>query len=289
MSTTPVVDAHHHFWLDPSPEKYPWMTDELAAIRRPFGPDDFRPLLLANGVDHSVLVQTRSSLEESIEFLSLAAASGFVAGVVAWVDLAKSGTASRIAELRASPHGHLLVGVRHQVHDEPDPQWLLRDDVRRGLRAVEEADLVYDLLVKEAQLPAALATARALPGLRFVIDHAAKPRIAAGAEDRGWAVGMAPFSDLANVSCKLSGMVTEADWRDWTIEDLAPYVAKVRHWFGDDRLMYGSDWPVCLLASSYERVTAAMRELLADLSEESRAAVFGGTAVRVYGLRESSR
>lgn len=289
MSKTLVVDAHHHFWLDPSPQKYPWMTDELAAIRRPFGLDDLRPLLLAAGVDRSVLVQTRSSLEESHEFLSLAAASGFVAGVVAWVDLTASDVASRIAELKASPHGHLLVGVRHQVHDEPDPRWLGRDDVRRGLRAVEEAGLVYDLLVKEAQLPAAFAAASALAGLKFVIDHAAKPRIAAGPEDPGWAASMAPFSDLANVTCKLSGMVTEADWRNWTIEDLAPYVVKVRQWFGDDRLLYGSDWPVCLLAAGYDRVTAAMRQLLADLPEGSRSAVFGGNAVRVYGLGESSR
>jgi L-fuconolactonase len=287
MISTPVVDAHHHFWLDPSSDKYPWMTDELAVIRRPFGPDDLRPLLLANGVDRTVLVQTRSSLEESLEFLSLAAESGFVAGVVAWVDLTDTGVASRIAELKASPHGHLLVGIRHQVHDEADPDWLRRDGVRRGLQAVAEAGLVYDLLVKEPQLPAAVDTARALPDLKFVVDHIAKPRIARGPEDPGWAEGMASFSELANVTCKLSGMVTEAHWADWTIDDLAPYVARVRGWFGEGRLLFGSDWPVCLLAAGYDRVTAAMRELLADLPEEARSAVFGGNATRVYGLRRT--
>ena len=285
MTRAPVVDAHHHFWLDPSPDRYPWLTDDLAAIRRPFGPDDLRPLLAANGVDRTVLVQTRSSLEESFEFLSLAAASGYVAGVVAWVDLTDPEVGSRIAELKAAPDGHLLVGVRHQVHDEPDPEWLDRDDVRRGLGAVAEAGIVYDLLVREPQLPAALATARALPDLTFVIDHLAKPRIAAGREDLGWAERMAPFSDLANVACKLSGLVTEADWRGWAIADLAPYVARAREWFGADRLLYGSDWPVCLLAASYDRVTAAMRELLAGLPDEAEMAVFGGNAIRIYGLR----
>lgn len=289
MTTTPVVDAHHHFWLDPSTAKYPWMTDELAAIRRPFGPDDLRPLLAAGGVDHTVLVQTRSSLEESMEFLSLAAGSGFVAGVVAWVDLTDPGVSGQIAELRGSPHGHLLVGVRHQVHDEPDPAWLRREDVRRGLHAVQEAGLVYDLLVKEPQLPAALDAARALPNLSFVVDHIAKPRIAAGPEDPGWAERMAPFTDLANVSCKLSGMVTEADWSSWTVDDLAPYAARVLGWFGEERLLYGSDWPVCLLASSYDRLTATIRELLAELPEKARSAIFGGNAIRIYGLREVER
>ena len=282
--TAPVIDAHHHFWLDPAPAKYPWMSDELAAIRRPFGPDDLRPLLVANRVDRTVLVQTRGSLEESIEFLDLAADSGFVAGVVAWVDLTDAQVASRIAELKATPNGDLLVGIRHQVHDEPDPHWLRRSDVRRGLRAVEEAGLVYDLLVKEPQLHAALDTARALPNLSFVIDHIAKPRIAAGPEDAGWGVGMASFSDLANVSCKVSGMVTEADWRNWTIDSLAPYVAKVLDWFGDDRLLYGSDWPVCLLASSYEGVLTATRALFAHLPERARAPLFGGHALRLSGL-----
>jgi L-fuconolactonase len=282
-----MIDSHHHFWSDPTPDKYPWMTDELAAIRRAFGPDDLRPVLAANGVDRTVLVQTRSSFEESKEFLAIAADSGFVAGVVAWVDLTAADVADQLAGLRSLPQGSLLVGIRHQVHDEPDPDWLLRPDVRRGLRAVAEADLTYDLLVKEAQLPAALATARALPELRFVIDHIGKPRIGTGPEDRGWAAGMAPFAALPHVACKLSGMVTEADWRRWRPKDLAPYVEKVLAWFGPRRLLFGSDWPVCLLAGSYMRVIGSVRGLLAELSETDQSEIFAGTALRFYRLPEA--
>lgn len=289
MTAPPVVDAHHHFWLDPSPEKYPWMTDGLAAIRKPFGPDDLRPSLIASGVDRTILVQTRSSLEESREFLALAGDSGFVAGVVGWVDLTDPGVAEQIAELRGSPQGHLLVGVRHQVHDEADPNWLLRPEVRRGLQAVEEAGLVYDLLVKEPQLAASFATASALPDLSFVIDHIGKPRIAAGPDDPSWSEGMAPFSDLPNVACKLSGLVTEADWRGWKVQDLAPYVERVWAWFGEDRLLFGSDWPVCLLAASYEKVAGTMRTLMAGRTAAAQEAVFGSNAIRIYGLREAVR
>ncbi|HXM57943.1 MAG TPA: amidohydrolase family protein [Candidatus Dormibacteraeota bacterium] len=273
-----VVDAHHHFW-DPARADYPWLTDELAPIRRAFGPDDLRPLLAEAGVDGTVLVQTRSSLEETRELLAIAAATDFVAGVVGWVDLAAADAGATLAALRAD--GPWLVGIRHQVHDEPDPQWLLRPDVRRGLRAVGEAGLVYDLLVRPRELPAALAVARDLPETRFVIDHAAKPRIRAGAGDAVWAERLAPFADLANVHCKLSGLVTEANWTGWRTEDLAPYVERVLGWFGAGRVLFGSDWPVCLLAAPYERVLEALRELLpGDAVPE----VLGENARRVYRL-----
>jgi L-fuconolactonase len=175
------------------------------------------------------------------------------------------------------------VGVRHQVHDEPDPEWLLRPGVLRGLRAVGEAGLAYDLLVRPRELPAAFEAARSLPGVRFVVDHLAKPRIRDG-EDPEWAERLAPFGDLPNVRCKLSGMVTEADWERWRVGDLVPFVERVLGWFGPGRVMFGSDWPVCLLAAPYERVAGALEEAIAGLPPGDRAAVLGGTAAEFYGL-----
>jgi L-fuconolactonase len=281
-----IVDAHHHLW-DPGARDYPWMTDELAPIRRRFGPEDLAPLLAAAGVDATVVVQAVSSVEETRELLAIAAATDFVAGVVGWVDLADPDVAATLADLRAGPGGDRLVGVRHQVHDEPDPAWLLRPEVQRGIAAVGAAGLVYDLLVRSRELPGALETARQRPEVRFVIDHLAKPRIAAGPDDPAWAAAMAPFSDLGNVDCKLSGMVTEADWRAWRPADLRPYVDRVVGWFGPDRCLFGSDWPVCLLAGTYGQVYDALAEAIADLEAAARAAIMGGTAARVYGLRPS--
>lgn len=283
MSRIPTVDAHQHFWGDPTPEEYPWITDELRAIRRPFGPEDLRPLLGDTGIDSTVLVQTRSSLEETREFLALASRLDFVAGVVGWVDLTDPHVDRVIDALRSGPGGRYLVGIRHQVHDEEDPAWLLRDGVRHGLEAVGAAGLVYDLLVRPRELGAAYDVARRLPEMRFVIDHVAKPPIRSGEIDE-WAEGMAPFADLGNVCCKLSGMVTEADWAHWTADDLRPYVERVLGWFGPERLMAGSDWPVCLLAASYTQVFETCRALLAGLSGDAQAQVLGGTAARVYRL-----
>lgn len=251
------------------------MGAELAAIRRPFGPDDMRPLLASSGVDRTVLVQTISSLDETREFLEIAAANDFVAGVVGWVDLTDPGVAGTIASLPRER----LVGIRHQVHDEPDPRWLLHDDVQRGIAAIGEAGLVYDVLVRTRELPAALETVRRHPGMTFVIDHAAKPRIAGGSWDAEWESALAPFSDEPNVSCKLSGLVTEADWKSWTTEQLEPYVKRVVGWFGPERCMFGSDWPVCLLAADYARVINTLKQIVGP---DER--IFGGTASRVYGL-----
>lgn len=286
MTGTPVIDAHHHFW-DPETADYPWMTEELAAIRRRFDASDLRPLLAANAVDRTVLVQTRSSLDETREFLADASESGFVAGVVGWIDLTDPAVADTIAEIRARPGGALLVGVRHQVHDEADPDWLARADVRRGLRAVAEAGLVYDLLSRTRELPACLAVARALPELTFVLDHCAKPPIAARdqAAMAAWAEGVAALAECPNVWCKLSGLVTEADWAHWTVEDLRPTAAHVLDRFGPERLIFGSDWPVSLLAAPYHRVKSAAQTLLAGLSDTEREGVFGGNAIAAYRLR----
>lgn len=281
--TSVRVDAHHHFW-DPTRRTYPWMGDELAAIRRPFGPKEMAPLVAVNEIDRTVLVQTISSLDETREFLATAHKTEYLAGVVGWVDLTDPGVADVIAELRASEGGEFLKGIRHQVHDEADPNWLHRDDVRRGIHAVGEAGLVYDVLVRTRELAAALDLVRALPHMRFVIDHLAKPRIAAGRRDPEWEAAMAPLAACDNVQVKVSGLVTEADWRRWTVDNLRPYVQLALEWFGPERCMFGSDWPVCLLAAGYTQVVDALERCLAGLTVSERQAVFGDNAVRVYRL-----
>ena len=280
---TPVVDAHHHFWT-PGRYDYYWMAGgELDPIRRPFTPDELRPLLAAAGVDYTVLVQTVPSVAETREFMATAAATPFVAGVVGWVDLTDPAVGDTLAELRSRPDGEYLVGIRHQVHDEEDPEWLLRPDVQRGLAAVRDAGLAYDILVRPRELPAALATARAFPDVRFVIDHIAKPPIESGEVD-AWSALMEPFRGMTHVTCKLSGMITEADWTNWTAADLKPYVTCAVAIFGPERLMYGSDWPVSLLAGSYGAVKSALEESLPPLSPAEWDSVFGGTAIRFYQL-----
>jgi L-fuconolactonase len=277
-----VVDAHHHL-VDPARFDYPWLTPDLAAIDRRFGPEDLAPELAAAGIDRTILVQTISSIEETRAFLDIASRTPFIAGVIGWIDLTDRRAAATIDSLRAGPGGDRLVGIRHQVHDEPDREWLLRADVGRGLAAVEAASLTYDLLVRPRELPAALTVARARPGLRLVIDHLAKPPIRSG-ELEPWLALLRPFGELGNVWCKVSGLVTEADWTTWQPGDLAPYVERAIEIFGPSRLMFGSDWPVCLLAASYARVVSVARDLSAGLSARDRDALFGEAAVRAYAL-----
>jgi L-fuconolactonase len=258
------------------------MTEALAPIRRRFGPEDLEPLLAANGIDRTILVQTRSRIDETREFLATAAQHDFIAGVVGWVDLTGD-VAQQVAWLRAGPGGAKLVGIRHQVHDEGDPQWLGKKDVRRGIAAVGKAGLAYDILVRTRELPAALALVKALPDMRFVIDHIAKPPIASGATSE-WAAALKPLAAYPNVFIKLSGMVTEADWKHWTARDLTPYVQRVLEWFGPERCVFGSDWPVCLVAASYAHVIDACGQALGDLPVEDRERIFGGNAVELYRL-----
>jgi L-fuconolactonase len=276
-----VIDAHQHF-IDPARTDYPWLTADLADIARRFAPDDLAPELAKAGVDRTILVQTLSSLGETREFLATAAATPFIAGVVGWVDLTEPGVDTSIERLRAGLGGDRLVGIRHQVHDEPDPEWLLRPDVRRGLAAIASAELTYDVLVRTRELPAALVAARERSDLRLVIDHAAKPPIRSG-DLRAWAARLRPFGELDHVWCKLSGLVTEAGER-WRVTDLVPAVDVVLEVFGPTRLIFGSDWPVCLLTSTYAEVAATARTLTAGLSEPERAAVFGAAAERAYWL-----
>jgi L-fuconolactonase len=277
------IDAHHHFW-DPARYSYPWMAgDAMDPVRRAFTPNDLRGPLDEARIDGTVLVQTLSSPQETREFLELAAATGFVRGVVGWADLTSPGVGDDLDALLDGPDGRWLVGVRHQVHDEPDPDWLIRADVRRGLAAVEARGLTYDLLVRARELPAVVDTAREFPGLQFILDHIAKPRIADGRDDR-WSRRMPALAAQPNVAVKLSGMVTEADWTTWSPRDLRPFVGQVAEWFGVQRLMFGSDWPVCLLAGSYQDVLDGLVDVLSDMTPAELDQVLGVNARRVYQL-----
>jgi len=275
-----VVDAHHHFW-DPARAHYAWLTDERAAIRRRFGPEDLRPVLRDNGVDRTIVVEARSSLEETRELLALAAETDFLAGVIGWVDLADPDVAAAVVELRSGEGGERLCGIRHQVRAEPDARWLARPDVLRGLAALAAAGLAYDLLVTARELPAAREAAERLPDLTFVVEHLGGPDVRAGA-DPAWADGMARLAALPNVCCKVSGLVVAPADR------LAPFVRPVLEWFGEDRVLFGSDWPVCLLGASYEDIMGRLRDVTAGLAPAAREALLGGNAARAYRLEAPS-
>lgn len=279
-----LIDAHHHLW-DPHARDYPWMRGpRLDPIRRRYGLADLRERCASAGVDATVLVQTVSDTAETEEFLAIAADSdGLVAGVVGWVELTGPDVSHRLSRLRDARGGGRLVAIRHQVEDEPDPAWLLRDEVIRGLAAVGAAGLGYDLLIKPYQLPAARAAVKRLPEVTFVLDHCAKPPIAAG-EWEPWASEIAGLAELPNVACKVSGLVTEARWDAWDVATIRPYVEHVLERFGPHRLLFGSDWPVCELAATYDEVLEAARAMFGSLSAGERVMVFGGTARRIYGL-----
>lgn len=280
-----IIDAHHHVW-DLAVRDQEWITGpELAPIRRTFTLEDLTPDARAAGVRATVLVQTVTVAEETPELLALADSDDLVAGVVGWTDLTAPDIADTLAALRELPGGDRLVGIRHQVQGEPDPQWLLRPDVLHGLAAVASAGLVYDLVVLPCQLPAAAGAAARLPELTFVLDHLGKPPIASR-ELEPWAADVRALAARPNTVCKLSGMVTEAAWSTWTIPDLIPYADTVLDVFGPGRLMFGSDWPVSRLAAGYAEVVAAARALTHRLADDERRAVFETTASRVYGLGE---
>jgi L-fuconolactonase len=287
MTMVLTVDSHQHFWDTTSGRfDYYWMSAEFDAIKGLRGPEQLRPLIAAAGIERTVSVQAIGSLEETIFLLETAQATDFVAGVVGWVDLTDPAVGETIAALRSRPDGRWLRSIRHQVHDEEDADWLLRPDVRVGLKAVEEAGLAYDILVRSRELPAALATVRDFPNSRFVVDHIAKPNIKAG-EVEPWVSRMRPLADHPNVVVKVSGMITEADWVTWRPDDLRPYVQRLLEWFGPRRLMFGSDWPVCTVAGSYAQVHEAATVALGDLSDDDRSWVFGRTATVAYQLDEA--
>ncbi len=273
-----VIDAHQHFW-NLSRLTYPWMTPDLTVLNRDYLPSDLSQHLRDVGVDRTVFVQATHDLDENRFALELAAENDWIAGVVGWVDLTAEDIDDALAEFAPL---RKFVGVRHLVHDEADDDWLVRDDVLRGLERVAQHGLTYDLLLRPQHLKHVPTLARALPDLPMVIDHIAKPPIAEGRLD-GWQDDLAAAAEHNNVVCKLSGMVTEAA-RDWQPRDLKPFVQFVVKAFGYDRLMFGSDWPVCLLAGSYGQVVDALMECLGSVNDDDWAMLMGGTAARFYGL-----
>jgi L-fuconolactonase len=276
-----IIDAHHHLW-DPGTRRHAWL-DTFPPLRRRFGIGDFAGLAAAHGVTSSVLVQVLPSLSETGEFLAVAASGTLVAAVVGWADLAAPDVADQVTRLRELPGGDRLAGIRHLVQDEPDPGWLDRPEVRRGLSALGDAGLVYDLLVRPAQLPAASRAARDLPGVSFVLDHGGKPDIARG-QYEPWASLVGELAGRPNVACKLSGLVTEAG-HHWSAARIGPYASWLIDSFGPRRLMVGSDWPVCTLATTYgEVLDLAVSALSARLGPADVALVLAGNAARIYGL-----
>jgi L-fuconolactonase len=284
MSGLAVIDAHHHVW-DLAVRDQDWIVGPaMSAIRRNFSLDDLRPSTAAAGVTATVLVQTVTVAAETPDLLALAAADTLVAGVVGWTDLTSAAVADDLATLKSGPGGEYLAGIRHQVQSEADPDWLRRADVIRGLVQVAEAGLCYDVLVLPRQIAAATFAAAAVPGLTFVLDHAGKPPIASAALGP-WAAAIAAFAAQPNTVCKLSGLVTEAD-PDAPAAAFTPVADVILGAFGADRIMFGSDWPVCLLASDYASVMELAESLVAGLSDAERTAVFASTAARVYGIED---
>ncbi|QDV04628.1 Amidohydrolase [Planctomycetes bacterium Poly30] len=246
------VDAHQHFWSYDAAD-YPWIVDGgLDALRRDFLPEHLRPLLDAHGVQATIAVQACQTARETEWLLGLAADHPWIVGVVGWVDLAAGGVADEIARLRELPGGDRLVGVRHVIQDEPDG-FMDAEPFRRGARELADLDLAYDLLIYERQAEEAIRFCEALDGQRIVLDHIGKPRIKDGALEP-WGEEMKRFAALDHVSVKLSGMVTEADWSGWKLGDLEPFIEKTFEAFREERVMFGSDWPVCTLAADYGSV-----------------------------------
>jgi L-fuconolactonase len=277
-----IIDAHHHVW-NLQVRDQDWINGtHMAVLRRNFSLDDLRPSAHAAGVTATVLVQTVTEAAETPELLAVAAADPLVAGVVGWTDLTAPAVADELARLRSCPGGSYLAGIRHQVQSEPDPDWLRRADVIRGLRAVAAAGLCYDLVVLPHQIPAATYAAAAVPGLTLVLDHAGKPPIASG-DLEPWASAINVFAAQPNTVCKLSGLVTEAA-SGARLPHFRPFADVIMSAFGADRIMFGSDWPVCLLARDYAGVVSLAQGLVAGLSDVERTAVFETTAIQVYGL-----
>lgn len=273
------IDAHQHFWALARGD-YGWLTPDLGQIYRDFGPDDLAPLLQAQGIDGTILVQAAPTVAETEYLLSLADKTPFIKGVVGWVDFDAPDARAQIIRLATHP---ALVGLRPMIQDIADPNWMLGAALTPAFEAIQSNDLTFDALT----LPRHLGPLRQLlaqhPDMRVVIDHGSKPMIRESVLD-GWAEDMAAIARDTNAFCKLSGLVTEAA-PDWAVRDLYPYVDHLLNTFGPSRLIWGSDWPVCTLASSYERWIDATDELLNALSSIDRSAILGGNAAKAYHIR----
>ena len=273
------IDAHQHFW-DLTRLNYPWMPPGESVLRKNYLPEDLAPILESNRFDGTVVVQANVVIEETWWLLDLAARYDLIRGVVAWVDLTDPAIGRTLDRCQRHPK---FKGARHLVHDEPDNEWLLRDDVIRGLGELARRNIPYDLLLRPPHLPLIPKLAERVPDLRMVIDHIAKPLIAAH-QMEPWARDMETVSKIPGMHCKLSGMVTEANHNAWKPDDLQPYVQHVLSLFPPDRLMFGSDWPVCLLAGSWKQVLAAFTQACGPIPSEQREQILGGTATRFYAL-----
>ena len=274
------VDAHQHFW-EYTPEEYPWMDEPLSLLKRHFLPPDLLPELMKAGLDGTVAVQARQSLEESRWLLELSDQYPAILGVVGWVDLCTTNVDDQLERFQTHPK---FVGVRHVVQDEPDDSFMLRPDFQRGIQALAQHHLTYDILIYPHQLPAALALVRKFPDQPFVVDHLAKPLIGKQVI-KPWCDQMAELASYPHVECKLSGMVTEATWGQWQPDDFKPYLDAVFRHFGPDRLMYGTDWPVCLLSAEYQAVHALIMNHIASFTVEEQDAIMGTNAIRFYDLK----
>lgn len=276
---TMTIDAHQHFWIF-DPVRDAWINDDMSVIQRDFLPADLAPVLQENHVNGCVAVQADQSEEETNFLLDLAGRHDFIKGVVGWVDLRSPALASRLLHFSQFPK---LKGFRHIVQGEPDNRFLLREDFCRGVQALAQYDLTYDILIYPIQLPAAEEFVQRFPEQRLVIDHMAKPYIKKG-DIKDWEKSMRNIARSGNVYCKISGLVTEADWQHWKPEDMKTYLNVVLEAFGPARLMYGSDWPVCLVAGNYGRVKALVTDFIASLSAAEQAAIMGGNATAFYKL-----
>ncbi len=276
------IDAHQHFWRY-SAEEYDWIDDSMASLRRDFLPLDLKPELDAAGFDACIAVQARQTLGETRWLLALADENPFIAGVIGWVDLRAESVREQLAELSENPR---LLGVRHVVQAEPDDRFLLRPDFLRGIAALQEFDLTYDILIYPRHLPVAVEFVSRFPQQHFVLDHLAKPFIKAQTIEP-WASNIRELARFPNVFCKVSGMVTEADWTSWKPEHFQPYLETALQAFAPDRLMIGSDWPVCRVAGSYSKVMSLVIEFLDQHAPDAREKLLGGNAQRAY-LRDEA-
>jgi len=274
------VDAHQHFWRY-NADEYGWIDDSMAALRRDFLPHDLEREIRRSDFDACVAVQARQSLDETRWLLALAEAHPFIVGVVGWVDLQSRDVERDLEGLGRHPK---LVGIRHIAQSEPDDRFLLRPAFSRGLARLEEFGLAYDVLIYSRHLPVAAELAASLPRQRFVLDHLAKPDIR-GRERVTWERDLRALAARPNVWAKLSGLVTEADWTRWRPADLHPYLDVAFDCFGAERLMIGSDWPVCTVAGDYQRTMRVVAEYVANRPVDERDAVLGGNAMRFWNLQ----
>jgi L-fuconolactonase len=275
----PKIDAHQHFWHY-NPAAHIWMTDAMSGLKRDFLPEDFKPLLEGLRFEGCIAVQACQNLEETRWLLELAEASDFIRGVVGWVDLCSPAVVDQLEQFAAH---NRFVGVRHIVQDEADDNFMLRDDFRRGIARLAGFGLTYDVLIFPRQLPAAIRLVQEFPQQPFVLDHIAKPPIAAGTLAR-WEDGVRELARLPNICCKLSGMVTEARWTEWRPADFRPYLDVVFEAFGPDRLMIGSDWPVCTLAGGFEAAMGIVINYIGQFPPAVQAGILGGNCARFYAL-----